>query len=35
MRAYDATETKKEEKNWTINSEAYFSFYVKPAKILE
>ena len=35
MRAYDKQETQKEEQKWSISSEAYFSFYVKPAKIIE
>ena len=35
MRAYDVEETKKEEQKWSISSEAYFSFCVKPSKILD
>lgn len=35
MKAHDAEEVKREEQKWSISSQAYFSFYVKPAKILE
>ena len=35
MHQYDAKETKREEEKWTITSEPYFAFCVRPAKILE
>ena len=35
MRTFDREETKKEESKWSIQSQPYFAFSVKPAKILE